>query len=263
MDVIDILGGLMGSKSKGAGAGAKILRDILLGGKKETPAGESRPSPFPKSSPAPTSKPSRSSRPPTGDDLERQARELEDLLITAGDRQAKRPQASPAPRPSQPAPQFQPPSAPARPSVTPSRPSTAPTRPGIPPSSPARFEPPRPAESQNEQALVLVRAMVSAAKADGQISQQEQQQILEQIGDTSREAIEFLRAEFARPLDLRELVWSVPTGMEQQVYMVSLLAIDLDTAREADYLRELAHGLRLRPEVCDQIHERCGVPTLR
>lgn len=249
MDVIDILGGLMGSKSKGAGAGAKILRDILLGGKKERPAGESRPSPFPKSSPAPTSKPSRSSRPPTSDDIERQARELEDLLITAGDRQARRPQAAPAPRPSASAPRSQTPTPPARPSAA--------------PSTPARFEPPRPAESQNEQALVLVRAMVSAAKADGQIGQQEQQQILEQLGDTSREAIEFLRAEFARPLDLRELVWSVPTGMEQQVYMVSLLAIDLDTAREADYLRELAHGLRLRPEVCDQIHERCGVPALR
>lgn len=61
---------------------------------------------------------------------------------------------------------------------------------------------------------------------------------------------------FARPLDAREFAWSVPVGMEQQVYTTSLIAIEVDSDREDRYLRELAHGLRLAPEVCDQIKER-------
>ncbi len=113
---------------------------------------------------------------------------------------------------------------------------------------------------KDERALVLVRAMVNAAKSDGQIDQSEQQSILERLGDTSREAIEFLRQEFAKPLDVREFAWSVPIGMEQQVYTLSLIAIDLDTSREASYLLELAHGLRIPDEVREQIHQRLGAP---
>ena len=104
--------------------------------------------------------------------------------------------------------------------------------------------------------MILVRAMVKAAKCDGQISQAEQQKILNQLESPSPEAIQFLREEFAKPLDVREFAWSVPVGMEQQVYTMSLIAIDVDSDREERYLRELAHGLRLAPEVCEQIKGR-------
>ena len=63
------------------------------------------------------------------------------------------------------------------------------------------------------------------------------------MGDTSHDTIQFLREEFAKPLDIRGFIRSVPVGMEQQVYTLSLIAIDLDTGREADYLLELAEGL--------------------
>jgi uncharacterized membrane protein YebE (DUF533 family) len=104
--------------------------------------------------------------------------------------------------------------------------------------------------------MILVRAMVHAAKCDGEISQAEQQSILSRLENPSPDAIRFLREEFAKPLDVREFTWSVPVGMEQQVYTMSLIAIDVDSDREESYLRELAHGLRLSPEVCDQIKAR-------
>lgn len=241
MDVIDILGGLLGNKSSGGGAGGKILREILAGGKKPAPQAPS--SPAPKTPPKASPKYSPSSRGTSEDDIAAQARELEDILITAGDRQAKRaPSSTPAPQPKQPAPtRF--------PEPTPKQP--------LPSGNPSAADP------QQEQAKLLVRAMVSAAKADGQISQEEQQSILKQVGDTSAEAIAFLRAEFAKPLDVREFAWSVPLGMEQQVYTISLVAIDQYSDREANYLRDLAHGLRLAPDVCNQIHQRFGVPATR
>jgi len=104
--------------------------------------------------------------------------------------------------------------------------------------------------------MILIRAMVNAAKCDGQISQAEQQAIVSKLENPSQEAIQFLREEFSKPLDVREFAWSVPVGLEQQVYSMSLIAIDVDSEREEKYLRELAHGLRLKPEVCEQIKER-------
>jgi len=53
-----------------------------------------------------------------------------------------------------------------------------------------------------------------------------------------------------------------PSGMEQEVYSVSLMAIDLDTNPEANYLRELAESLRIEPNRCNEIHEHYGAARL-
>jgi uncharacterized membrane protein YebE (DUF533 family) len=50
--------------------------------------------------------------------------------------------------------------------------------------------------------------------------------------------------------------------MEQQVYTMSLIAIDLDTGEEAKYMMELAESLRLPAEVREQIHQRLGAPSI-
>ena len=104
--------------------------------------------------------------------------------------------------------------------------------------------------------------MVNAAKADGRVSPDEQSQIFQQLKNPTQEALDFLNREFSQRLDVREFAWSVPIGMEQKVYTISLASIDLDTNPEAGYLRELAHGLRLPPETCNEIHRQYGAPTI-
>ncbi len=116
--------------------------------------------------------------------------------------------------------------------------------------------------TQGDEAIVLIRAMLNAAKADGRVTPAEQQAILEQLANPSPDAVNFLRNEFSSPLDVKEFAWSVPLGMEMQVYTLSLATIDLDTNPEADYLRTLAHGLRLSPDACNQIHTRYGAPLI-
>jgi uncharacterized membrane protein YebE (DUF533 family) len=74
--------------------------------------------------------------------------------------------------------------------------------------------------------------------------------------------VRFLQEELNRDVNVRDFAWSVPLGMEHKVYSISLTAIDLDSKAESDYLRELAHGLRLPAEVCDHIHRKLGVPSL-
>ncbi len=113
-----------------------------------------------------------------------------------------------------------------------------------------------------QQAEILLRAMLNAAKSDGQFDQMEQQKITEHLDDITPEEAAFVQNEMRQPLDVDGFVRSVPQGMEQQVYMMSLLAIDLDSQAEAQYLDKLAKGLNISQQVSNQIHQQVGAPTL-
>jgi uncharacterized membrane protein YebE (DUF533 family) len=110
------------------------------------------------------------------------------------------------------------------------------------------------------EALIL-RAMVSAAKADGRIEEDEIQRIVGKVGadGLSEEEKQFLMRELRAPLDLRALVAEVPNEMvAAEVYAASLLAIDLDTQEEVAYLRQLAQALRLDGETVARLHQITG-----
>jgi len=115
---------------------------------------------------------------------------------------------------------------------------------------------------EEAQAEILLKAMLNAAKSDGVIDDAEKRKITEHLGEVSDEEANFVRRELESPLDTQGLVNSVPRGMEQQVYFMSLLAIDLDHNTEAHYLDELAKGLNISHDVCNQIHEKLGAPAL-
>lgn len=115
----------------------------------------------------------------------------------------------------------------------------------------------------NDQATVLIRAMVNAAKSDGRIDQSEQDNIVSKLGeDVSEAEVNFLREEFAAPLDVAGFARQVPNGLEQQVYFLSLTSIELDTQNEAQYLGQLAQAMNLDPNVCNQIHDQVQAPRI-
>lgn len=227
MDAMDILGALLGNKSKSGGGSGKVLKDILGGAKRTSPAPSPAPRPHPRASPPRT--------------IDEEAQSLEDLLGVSHDHHERKRQNPPSPSRS-PAPPPQRPSA--------SQSSSAPSWTTVP------------SEAMNEQAKVLVRAMVHAAKSDGQITQEEQQKILKQLDHVSDEERSFLRSTFNENVSAKELAWSVPLGMEDQVYTVSLISIDLDEKKEAAYLADLAHGLRIKPSRCNEIHRSVGAPEI-
>ena len=110
------------------------------------------------------------------------------------------------------------------------------------------------------EALVL-RAMLSAAKADGRIEEDEIQRIVGKVGadGLSEEEKQFLMSELRTPLDLDALVADVPNEMvAAEVYAASLLAIDLDTQEEVAYLRQLAQALRLDGATVARLHQITG-----
>ena len=114
-------------------------------------------------------------------------------------------------------------------------------------------------------AELIVRAMISAAKADGEVSEDEIQRIVGRVGadGLSEEEKQFMIAELRRPLDLAALVAEVPNEMvAAEVYAASLLAIELDTPAEAAYLRQLAQALRLDGATLSRLHEITGATAV-
>ena len=114
----------------------------------------------------------------------------------------------------------------------------------------------------NSRAEILIRAMINAAKADGHVDPQEQQNILQRAEDLGHEESAFLRRELSAPLDVQGFIQSVPRGMEREVYAMSLMGIELDENAEAQYLRQLAQGLGLSADVCNDIHRELGAPEI-
>lgn len=113
-----------------------------------------------------------------------------------------------------------------------------------------------------DHATLIIRAMINAAKSDGSIDKEEQEKVIEKLGDVTQAEIDFVRSEFNAPLDVDAFIQTIPRGMEQQIYAVSLMAIDLDNNKEARYLGELAKGLRIEAKLANQIHEQLGAPTI-
>lgn len=117
-----------------------------------------------------------------------------------------------------------------------------------------------PTPEQNAVAGLMLRAMIQAAKSDGTIDEAERQRLLGKLGDDlDDEERQFIRDQMAAPVDPEALARDVPAGLESQVYLMSLLAIDLDHDDEVRYLDRLARALKLDRPAVDEIHRQVGV----
>ncbi|MEM7471044.1 MAG: DUF533 domain-containing protein [Pseudomonadota bacterium] len=114
-----------------------------------------------------------------------------------------------------------------------------------------------------ESAGLMIRAMVMAARCDGEIDANERETLLATIGeDATPEDMDFVRAAMDAPVDARALAQDTPQGMETQVYSMSVMAIEPDHPEEAKYLHELATALGIGQATVNEIHDSFGVPRL-
>jgi uncharacterized membrane protein YebE (DUF533 family) len=104
--------------------------------------------------------------------------------------------------------------------------------------------------------------MCHAAKVDGAVDRQEQEAILGRLGDVTEEGLDFVRKELDSPLDVDQFCRSVPVDLVEQVYAFSIMAIQLDTLKEAAYLGRLAQGLGVDERTCNALHSKVGAPSL-
>lgn len=130
-----------------------------------------------------------------------------------------------------------------------------------------RFLPaPSDQDARNELSLSVLRAMISAAKADGHVDANEQQQIFGHL-DTLSLGVEekaFVIDELRKPLDIDEVVAGARTPEHAvEIYAASLLAIDPDHPSEKAYLDELARRLSLDPGLVEHINREIAASTER
>jgi uncharacterized membrane protein YebE (DUF533 family) len=147
-----------------------------------------------------------------------------------------------------------------RPAPPPPPPLAADSTDLAPPPAPAEA-PPGPGKVHPE-ALLLIRAMIAAANADGKIDQQERDRIISRLRSVQLTGEEhaFVVAELGAPKDLDGIVEQVTSGdLARQVYAVSLLAIEVDTEAEKAYMDTLAGRLGLDKAAVDEIRGQLGV----
>lgn len=117
-------------------------------------------------------------------------------------------------------------------------------------------------KDENDRALVMIRSMITAAKADGQIDSDEQQRILGKLNEAgaSDEIRQFIQNELRQPVDIDGLASEVDSPhMATEVYTAALFAIDIDTPGEQAYMSQLANRLGLPPTLVRQLHESLEV----
>jgi uncharacterized membrane protein YebE (DUF533 family) len=127
------------------------------------------------------------------------------------------------------------------------------------------LEPQSAAERQQleQHSEIVLKAMINAAKADGQIDQVEMQRIVGKLKESGigKEAQQYVLTEMTKPLDTPALIASAKgqPALAAQIYAASLLAIEVDTPAEKKYLDQLAAGLGIKPEVTQRIKDMVGL----
>jgi uncharacterized membrane protein YebE (DUF533 family) len=117
--------------------------------------------------------------------------------------------------------------------------------------------------AMEEQAKLMLRAMIQAAKADGELDEQEKETILGELGDDiSDEERAFVQEQLSAPIDVMGLAADSGAPLKTQIYATSLAAIRLDNESEASYLHQLSTALGLSDNERDQIHSYMGAPNL-
>lgn len=142
---------------------------------------------------------------------------------------------------------------------SPAVPPPPPTGGATPPPPPAPAAAASPARTQ--EAMHLLRTMITAAHADGLIDEAERTGILDRAraAGLDPEELQALDAEIRAPFTLEQLVVRTPPAQRDEVYAAALLAITADTAQERDFLDRLAAGLGLGAGERAGIHTRLGL----
>jgi len=101
----------------------------------------------------------------------------------------------------------------------------------------------------------LLRALIAAAKADGEIDDQEQQMISAEIGrhTDDPQLQQWLDTEVAKPLSAADFAeYAHDPALASEIYLASVMLVNDQQAAERAYLDELAGQLQLDPQL--QLH---------
>lgn len=121
---------------------------------------------------------------------------------------------------------------------------------------PAAFVPDEPVDSSMLN-LLLIRSMIAAARADGNIDSEEHHAIMSRIGELPLNDKEkaFLLEQFVAPLDVAALARDADTEAHAvEMYAASAMLLETPSPAEQQYLEQLGTALSLESGLRAEIH---------
>ena len=107
-----------------------------------------------------------------------------------------------------------------------------------------------------EHSHAVLRALIAAAKADGEIDAREKQMIDQQISSCTddRQLQQWFADEISKPLDLNEVAQAAQgdKAVAAEMYLLSVILVDDQQDAERRYLDQLAAALNINPDL--QVH---------
>ncbi len=106
--------------------------------------------------------------------------------------------------------------------------------------------------------------MINATKADGRVDQDEVNRMVGKFSEigVDAEGQRYLMSQLRQPMETENLIAVAKDkpDLAAQIYAASLLAIEVDTQAEKNYLDRLATGLGLSHQVTARIQQMVGLP---
>lgn len=110
-----------------------------------------------------------------------------------------------------------------------------------------------------DRSLVLLKAMIAAANADGHIDEAERRKIEDQISTLGLESdvARFIQDEMRKPRDVAAIASDADSvEAAAEIYLASRVVIDVNNESERVYLDQLAKALNLAPELVSQLEDQ-------
>ncbi|WED22465.1 tellurite resistance TerB family protein [Vibrio sp. JC009] len=130
---------------------------------------------------------------------------------------------------------------------------------GSAPSSAAEISPAEATFDENQHSILILKAMIAAAKADGHVDSQEQEKIQQAVSAMGADdaVSQLVTEELNKPLDPSEVARAATTPQQaSEIYLASLIVVDEQNFMEKAYLKELASQLRLEDELVHRLESQ-------
>ncbi|WP_423839763.1 tellurite resistance TerB family protein [Vibrio mytili] len=108
----------------------------------------------------------------------------------------------------------------------------------------------------SKHSVLILKAMIGAAKADGHVDEEEMSHIEQALVDMGADdhVRHLVHQELNKPLDPAEIANQATSPQQaSEIYLASLIVADEQNFMEKSYLQELAKQLQLSPEVTKQL----------
>jgi len=114
-------------------------------------------------------------------------------------------------------------------------------------------------EASENRSRAIIKAMIASAKADGHIDEKERNiisQHAEKLGLETSVAT-FIKNELSNPLDATEIAAGADSPeAAAEIYLVSMMTLNLDNDKEREYLAQLAQALDLAPGLISELEQQ-------